>query len=160
MPAPTVRERGPNRHGRRRCARGASEPELGLAIRRLGLVGLASQIQQSPMATRLRPTSALARSPEPGSDASARARKHFRCRQHFLGPANQTGQRGHLKVRARHAKPRGRVRFLAEECPELAVEFRRRIQEPVAQLLELVLLEQEVLADASVEPSTASTARS
>ena len=105
------------------------------------------------MAIRLRPTSAFVAASAPGSAASARrARRAARCTASAssLRPTLR-GQVGQLEVRLRQRPPRGDVGLLAEQGSELAVEVGRRLQQPVAQLLELVLLEQEVLADAGVE---------
>ena len=49
------------------------------------------------------------------------------------------------------ARRAARSRLLAQQGTELPVEVGRRFQQPVAQVLELLLLEQEVLADAGVE---------
>ena len=72
-------------------------------------------------------------------------------RQRILLPADLLGQVGQLEAGLRQRPPRRQVGLPAEQGPELAVEVGGRLQEPVAQLLELVLLEQEVLADAGME---------
>jgi hypothetical protein len=72
-------------------------------------------------------------------------------RQHLLLAADLAGS---LEVRGRQRPTRGDIRLLAPRGDELVVEVGVRLQEPVAQLLELVLLEEEVLADAGVERQT------
>ena len=89
----------------------------------------------------------------PGSAASAsRAASTARCAASAssLRPT-LLGQLGQLEVRLRQRPPRGEVRLLAQERAELAVKIRRRLQEPVAQILELLFLEQKVFAHAGVE---------
>ena len=72
-------------------------------------------------------------------------------RQGVLVAADLARQVGQLEVGLRQGPPRGDVGLLAEQGAELAVEVRRRFQEPVAQVLEFLFLEQEVLTDAGVE---------
>ena len=160
-PAPAECERGPNRSGRD-WTRRAGEPLFGLAVRCLRLVGLASQFQQPPDGGQAAADVRLDLIARPWLRRQRLARRQHLTvrRQRVLQAAHQAGQRGHLKVRTCQRKPRGRVRLPAQERPQLAVEVGGRPEQPVAQLLELVLLQQEVLADAGVERLTASTARS
>ncbi len=72
-------------------------------------------------------------------------------RQGVLVAADLARQVGQLEVGLRQGPPRGDVGILAEQGAELAVEVRGRFQEPVAQLLEFLLLEQEVLTHAGVK---------
>ena len=104
-------------------------------------------------AVRLRPTSTFVAGVGPRLGRQRLPRRQHRPvrRQRVLLAADLAGQLGQLEVRLRQRPPRGEVGLLAEQGAELAVEVRGRFQEPVAQLLELVLLEQEVLADAGVE---------
>src|SRR4051794_6388265 len=60
-------------------------------------------------------------------------------------------QLGDLELGPGHGAARSRVRLPLEHRPELAVELGSGAQEPVAQLLELWLSKQEVLADPGVE---------
>ncbi len=72
-------------------------------------------------------------------------------RQRVLLAADLVRQVGQLEVGLRQRPPRRQVRLLAQQRAELAVEVGGRLQQPVAQILEFLLLEQEVLADAGVE---------
>jgi hypothetical protein len=72
-------------------------------------------------------------------------------RHPLLLPADLGREVRQLEVRSRQGATRGRVRLLAEQRGELAIELGGRPEEPIAQLLELVLLEQEVLAGARVK---------
>ena len=65
--------------------------------------------------------------------------------------ADLVRQVGQLEVGLRQRPTRRQVRLLAQQGTELAVEVAGRIQQPVAQVLELLLLEQEILADPGVE---------
>ena len=65
--------------------------------------------------------------------------------------ADRSGQVSDLEVGLQQCPPRGEVGLAPQQGPELAVEVAGRLQEPVAQVLELVLFEQEILADAGVE---------
>ena len=96
-----------------------------------------------------------ARSSDPGSDASAsRSASTLRC------AASASSSRPTLRVSeatskfacASASREAGSA-FAAQDGRQLAVEVGRRLEQPVAQLLELVLLQQEVLADAGVERS-------
>jgi hypothetical protein len=73
------------------------------------------------------------------------------CRQRVLHAAYPAGQLGQLVPRRQQRPPRGRARLAFQQGGKLAVEVGRRLQQAVPQPLELVLLEQEVLADAGVE---------
>ena len=72
-------------------------------------------------------------------------------RQGVLVAADLARQVGQLEVGLRQGPPRGDVGLLPQQGAELAVEVRGRFQEPVAQLLEFLLLEQEVLTHAGVK---------
>ena len=72
-------------------------------------------------------------------------------RQRVLRAADLVRQLGQLEVGLRQCPTRRQVRLLAQQGTELAVEVGRRFQQPVAQVLELLLLEQEILADAGVK---------
>src|SRR5262249_60557151 len=58
--------------------------------------------------------------------------------------ADLVSQVGQLEVGLRQRPTRRQVRLLARQGTELAVEVGRRLQQPVAQVLELLLLEQEI----------------
>jgi hypothetical protein len=72
------------------------------------------------------------------------------CLQGILLAADLVGQVGQLEVGLRQCPVRRQVRLLAQQGTELAVEVGRRIQQPVAQVLEFLLLEQEILTDPNV----------
>ncbi len=72
-------------------------------------------------------------------------------RQGILVAADLARQLGQLEVGLRQRPPRSDVGILVEQGAQPAVELRRRFQEPVAQLLEFLLLEQEVLTHAGVK---------
>jgi hypothetical protein len=72
-------------------------------------------------------------------------------RQCVFPLADLTCQLGHFVIRLPQGPPRSQVRLLAKQRTELAVEIAGRLQEPVADVLELLLLQQEVFADARVK---------
>ena len=89
----------------------------------------------------------------PGLGRQRLTRRQHRAvrRQGRLLVADLVRQLGQLEVGIRQRPPRGHVRPLVQQGRELAVEVGRRLQQPVAQVLELLLLEQEILADPGVE---------
>ena len=121
------------------------------AVGRLGLVRLARRFEEGGDGGQAPADVDLAAGSAPGSAASASG-----------GPAPPgvpparppsadlpvSSASSKFDAAAPAARPVG---LLAEQGAELAVEVGGRLQEPVAQLLELVLLEQEILADAGVE---------
>ena len=72
-------------------------------------------------------------------------------RQGIFVAANPGGQSSQLEVRLRDRPPRGRICVLAQECAQLAIKIGGRVEQPVSQVLELVLLEQKVLGNAGVK---------
>ena len=102
---------------------------------------------------RLRPTSTVAAASAPGSAASAsRAASTARCAFSASSlPPTLPVRSASSKFDAASARRDGRVGLPTQQRRQLAVEVLGRPQQPVAQLLELVLLQQEVLADAGVE---------
>jgi hypothetical protein len=72
-------------------------------------------------------------------------------RQGLLIGADVLRERGQLIVGATQRRARIPVLAVPEEPFELAVEVGRSAEQPGAELLELLLLEQEVLADLAVE---------
>ena len=73
------------------------------------------------------------------------------CRQRGFRLSDLVRQFSHLEVRLSHRPPRSDVRLLAEQGTQLAVEVACRLQEPVTDVLELFLLEQEAFADAGMK---------
>ena len=133
---------------------GSASSASDLAVRRQRLVGLARSLP----AARRRPPGCGRRRPSPPRRPPARppaprgAASTGRC------ASSASSVRPTLSVSSASSKfacqqrpPRGQVRLLAQQGPELAVEVGGRLQQPVPQVLELLLLEQEVLADAGVE---------
>ena len=150
---PAVRQDGPHRGGLRDRRGQLDQQGLRLAVRRLGLVGLAGRLQQTGDGRQA--------APDVGLDLQV-GRRFGRqrlaggedlpvSRQRVLLLADLVRQVGQLEVRLPQRPPRGQVRLLAQQGTELAVEVAGRLQQPVAQVLELLLLEQEVLADAGVK---------
>ena len=142
--------------GRRRLASpaAAGRAAVGPTVRRHRLVGPARRFQGSADGRqaaadvdRRRRVGPRRRPPAP------RARQHPRCAASASSVAADLARVSSAtsKFACRQRPPRGQVRLPAQQRPELAVELGGRLQQPVAQLLELVLLEQEVLADAGVE---------
>ncbi len=72
-------------------------------------------------------------------------------RERILLTTNVRGQLGQLEGRLIERASRSQVRLPAQQGAQPAVEAGRRCQEPLAQVLELLLLEQEVFADARVK---------
>ena len=144
------RQRGPRRRiGTRRAGQQRLQPPAG----RQSLVRLADRSEQPCDRDQASGDVDL------GHDAGRRlGRQCLTRRQHstmrrqgILGAADLARQIGQLEVGLRQRPPRGDVGLLAEQGAELAVEVRGRFQEPVAQLLEFLLLEQEVLTHAGVK---------
>ena len=147
---PAGRQRGPRRRiGTRRAGQQRLRPPVG----RQGLVRLAGRFEQPCDRDQTAPDVDL------GHDAGRRLgrqcltrRQHgTMSRQSVLVAADLACQVGQLEVGLRQGPPRGDVGILAEQGAELAVEVRGRFQQPVAQLLEFLLLEQEVLTHAGVK---------
>ena len=72
-------------------------------------------------------------------------------RQRVLRLPDVAGQLGQLEVCLQHRLPGRPVRVVPQQRPQLAVEVAGRLEQPVAQVLEHFLLEEEVLGDAGVE---------
>ena len=153
QPRPAVRQRGPRGRvgGRPGQVRPAASPALRYVASASSVLPVASSSPAT--AVRLRPTSTLvsASGPRLGRQRLAGGQDLPVGRQGVLLAADLVRQVGQLEVGLRQRPPRRQVRLLAEQGTELAVEVGRRLQQPVAQVLELLLLEQEVLADAGVE---------
>ena len=130
----------------------AGQQRLRLTVGRQASSVLPVASSRPATAIRLRPTSTSPRAgPRLGRQRLARRQHRPVRRQGVLLAADLGRQVGQLEVGLRQGPPRSDVGLLAEQGPELAVEVGRRFQEPVAQVLELLLLEQEVLADSGVE---------
>ena len=152
-PRPAVRQRGPRGLGRRGRPGQVRQQRFGLAVGRLGLVGLAGRGQE-PRHGREAAADVdfgLDVRPRLGRQRLAGGEDLPVSRQCVFLAADLVRQFGQLEVGLRQRPTRHQVRLLAQQRPELAVEVAGRGQEPVAQVLEFLLLEQEVLAHAGVE---------
>ncbi len=134
---------------------GASPASSVSALRYIASASLVFPVDPSKlaMAVRLRPTSALISEPACDSPAKAsRAARTCRCapaRPRLCRPCPSA--RPLRRIRLPERPPRSHVGFLAEQGAQLAIKVAGRLQEPVADLLELLLFEQEVFANACVE---------
>ena len=147
---PAGRQRGPRRRiGTRRAGQQRLRPPVG----RQSLVRLAGRFEQ-PCDRDQAPADVdlgQGAGPRLGRQRLTRRQDRTMRRQGVLVAADLARQVGQLEVGLRQGPPRGDVGILAEQGAELAVEVRGRFQEPVAQLLEFLLLEQEVLTHAGVK---------
>ena len=124
-PCPAVRQRSPAVGGLRMSSASLDQQRLGLAVGRLRLLGLARSIAARRdggqaaadvdldlgIGRRCRPPAPRGRRAPAGAAASASSA----C-------ADLAGQLGQLEVGLRQRPPRGQVRLLAQQGPELAVE--------------------------------------
>ena len=148
---PAGRQRGPRRRvGARRAGQQRLRPPVG----RQRLVRLAGRFEQPgdrdqaaadvDLWPRRRPP---ARPPAPREPPAPHGAPPARPRCGRPCPSGRPARSSDCASARREA----RSVSLPSRAPELAVEVGGRLQQPVAQLLELLLLEQEVLADAGVE---------
>ena len=149
-PRPAGGQRGA---GLRRARRRPGEQAFGLPVGGQRLVGLAGRLEEPGDFRQAAADLGLCRGlgPRLGGEFAAHRQDRAVRGQCVRVASHLRGEAGQLEVRRRQRPTRGQVGLLAEQGRELAVEVGGRLQEPVAQLLELLFLEQEVLADAGVE---------
>ena len=152
--ADLVLAEGESRPGRRAAAARRRRQET--ADRALSYSAIASSVQPvffqaPPTASRLRPTSTAVDSSASGEVVSAsRASSTLRCSaaRPRVRPTLPPARPARSSPAAAPSRAPGRL--LPSKAPSF-VEVAGRLQQPIAQLLESLLLQQEVFADAGVE---------
>ena len=127
---PAVGQDSPRRGGLRDRRGQFDQQGLGLAVRRLRLLGLSGGLQQTGDGRQAAPHVGLDLrvGRDFGRQRLAGGEDLPVCRQRVLRLADLVRQLGHFVVRLPQRPPRSQVRLLAQQGTELAVEVAGRLQ--------------------------------